>query len=93
MIIKYTVEITGHEAPFKWKVNNPTHQGMGTDARSGEGASYEDALFQASEAAHDMERQRKHAATRRTETLFEVDTEQEVEPGIDPLPGDPDEPY
>lgn len=85
MILKYLVKIIGHVEPFKWEVDNPTHTGMGTGKVSGTADSYEDALFQASEAAHQMEHDRKHKTTVRTETIFEVDTDEDPEKGVSPL--------
>ena len=83
MILKYMVKITGHVAPFKWEVDNPTHVGMGSGKRSGTAETYEDALFEASQAAHQIEHDRKHKNTVRSELLFEVDTDADVE--VNPL--------
>jgi hypothetical protein len=82
--IAYTVEIVGHAPPFKWRVEPPAEvlqpgQSIKNLTKSGDAATYEDALFQAANAAHDIEWGRRHATTRRTEVLFEVDVDYDEE--------------
>lgn len=74
--LQYIARITGHEAPFKWELRNPTRTHV--VGQTGEADSYEDALFQASAVAHRMEYERIHSNTVREECVFEVDSEVET---------------
>jgi len=63
--IRYSVEITGHEAPFEWEVRR-TGPGRATvcpDNARGSSETYEAALFDAARAARDAEWTRVHKAT------------------------------
>ena len=78
--IVYEVEVTGHDAPFKWQVIKREPDGkIIRTGRTGEAKTYEEALFHASGEAHDLEYDRKYAATIRTTQLFEVDVDVAVD--------------
>jgi hypothetical protein len=74
--LTYTAQISGHRAPFKWKVRNPENP---NNVRTGEEDTYEDALIAAHQAARSIEENRVHEHTRRDEHLFDVDKEIRVE--------------
>jgi hypothetical protein len=76
-IISYSVEITGHEAPFEWEVRRagPGEETVCPDDARGTSDSYEGAMFDAALAARTAEWNRVHASTRNIEPLFEVNTE------------------
>jgi hypothetical protein len=73
-IISYSVEITGHEAPFEWEVRRtgPGQETVCPDDGYGTSDSYEGAMFDAALAARTAEWNRVHASTRTLEPLFEV---------------------
>lgn len=70
--LQYTAEIQGDEAPFRWKLQDPTGANK-TSIASGESETYADAMAAASMAAHDFERRRRHTKTVRKEVVLEVD--------------------
>ena len=82
-MIRYTVKITGHEAPFKWEVHrtNATGSKVTPPNCRGEADTREAALLDAGEAAQSAEWDRKHAATTMEEELFSV-PDQEPAPQV-----------
>jgi hypothetical protein len=81
-MIRYEVEITGHQPPFKWQLKRTTNGTTNNLGDAGEAQTREEALWDAQDAAMNREYTRKHQTTKRTEVLFEVDE--------DALPDPPD---
>lgn len=91
--MKYEVEITGIDPPFKWEVrvaNSTPPRGMNGTTYvypRGEADSIEDAVRQADEAARDCEHHRKQTGTKERVYLFSVvDDEITIEGAFDGLP-------
>ena len=76
--LRYECTITGDVAPFVWKVVKPksaANKNTSEVSKQGSADTYEDALFQATEAAYEWEHERRHQMTVRYECVLEVDEE------------------
>jgi hypothetical protein len=95
-MITYSVEIVGHEAPFKWIVRKQDSNSRNVSERSrpvstgkvGSADTRAAALEDARESARALEYGRKHRATVMEETLFTVETQEDITFDV---PDSPDE--
>jgi hypothetical protein len=72
-VIRYEVEITGHEPPYQWQVYRTINQKRTGLSLSGEAKTQGDAIEAAEEKAREWDWEQRHRATKVAVLLFESD--------------------